>query len=146
MFEREHHRKILVILNHLNADFLLSCGVYFGGGTLVSLKHGEHRLSQDIDLMCSFDDRYSSLRREISDHGYPAIFHKFDNITLPREIQADRYGIRFPVVVDGTPIKLEIVPEGLIEFGSPDFPTWGKGSVAATKCHTASESFSGQGV
>lgn len=88
------------------------------------LWRGEYRLSQDIDFMCSFDEKYSRLRREVSDRGYDAIFKGFDCITLPREIQTDRYGIRFPVVVDGTPIKFEIVPEGLIEFGSPDYPSW----------------------
>lgn len=135
MFEREHHKKILTVLNNLNADFLADCGAYFGGGTLVSLKHGEHRLSEDIDFMCSFDERYSRMRREIGDRGYDAIFNKFDGIALPREIQADRYGIRFPVVVAGSPIKFEIVPEGLIKFGSPDYPSW-----AAVACLNETDS------
>lgn len=61
MFEREHHRKILTVLNSLNANFLADCGAYFGGGTLISLRHGEYRLSEDIDFMCSFDEKYAKL-------------------------------------------------------------------------------------
>lgn len=52
MFERDFHRKILTVLSHLDAPFLAGCRAYFGGGTLVSLRHREYRLSQDIDFMC----------------------------------------------------------------------------------------------
>lgn len=45
MFEREFHQKNLAVLNCLNADFLANCCAYFGGGTAVSLRHSEHRLS-----------------------------------------------------------------------------------------------------
>jgi len=124
MFEREHHRKILTILHSLNQDLLANCGAYFGGGTLVSLRHGEHRLSEDIDFMCSFDEKYTDLREEVRNQGFDAIFSSFDEIVLPREIKVDRYGIRFPIVVAQTSIKFEIVPEGLIKFGSPDYPSW----------------------
>lgn len=124
MFSREQHQKILIVLNHLNAEFLSQSGAYFGGGTLVSLRHGEHRLSQDIDFMCCFDEKYTILRRELRRAGYSAIFKNLDTITLPREIQADQYGVRFPVVVEGTTIKFEIIAEGLIKFGLPDYPTW----------------------
>ena len=50
MFKREIHQKILTVLSHLNVEFLQECRAYFGGGTLVSMEHGEYRLSQDIDL------------------------------------------------------------------------------------------------
>lgn len=124
MFERDFHQKILTILSHVNAQFLASCRTYFGGGTLVSLRHGEYRLSQDIDFMCPIGLGYRQLRQGIIDEGYKAIFSRFDQILLPREIQANQYGIRFPVVVDETQIKFEIVVEGYIQFGSPEYPSW----------------------
>ncbi len=124
MFEREFHKKILTVLNHLNAEFLAECHAYFGGGTLVSLRHGEYRLSQDIDFMCPIGSGYRQLRQGIIDRGYEAIFARFDDILLPREMQANQYGVRFPVIVDETQIKFEIVVEGYIQFGSPEYPSW----------------------
>lgn len=124
MFNREFHQKILTVLSHLNAEFLADCHTYFGGGTLVSLRHGEHRLSKDIDFMCPIGQGYRLLRQGILDRGYDAIFTSFGDIVLPREIQANQYGIRFPVILDQTPIKFEIVVEGYIQFGSPDYPSW----------------------
>ncbi len=124
MFKRDFHQKIYTVLSHVNAQFLASCRTYFGGGTLVSLRHGEYRLSQDIDFMCPVGLGYRQLRQRIIDEGYKAIFRRFDQILLPREIQANQYGIRFPVVVDETQIKFEIVVEGYIQFGSPEYPSW----------------------
>lgn len=124
MFERDFHQKIYTVLSHLDAPFLANCRAYFGGGTLVSLRHGEYRLSQDIDFMCPIGLGYRHLRQGIIDEGYKAIFRRFDQILLPREIQANQYGIRFPVIVDKTQIKFEIVVEGYIQFGSPDYPSW----------------------
>ena len=67
---------------------------------------------------------YHQLRQGIIDEGYKAIFTRFDQILLPREIQANQYGIRFPVVVDETQIKFEIVVGGNIQFGSPEYLSW----------------------
>jgi len=124
MFKRDFHRKIHTVLSHIDAQFLASCRAYFGGGTLVSLRHGEYRLSQDIDFMCPIGLGYRQLRQAIIARGYSAIFSSFDRISLPREIQANQYGIRFPVIIDGSQIKLEIVVEGYIQFGSPEYPSW----------------------
>lgn len=124
MFNREFHQKILTVLNHLDSAFLVDCHAYFGGGTLVSLRHGEHRLSKDIDFMCPIGQGYRLLRQGVLDKGYDAIFSSFGDIVLPREIQANQYGIRFPVILEETPIKFEIVVEGYIQFGSPDYPSW----------------------
>ena len=136
MFKREIHQKILIVLSHLNVEFLEECRAYFGGGTLVSMEHGEYRLSQDIDFMCPMDDGYRLLRRKVADRGYDAIFANYDSlpyaeqdslasrITLPNDIQSNQYGIRFPVIVGGTTIKFEMVCEGRIEFGEPKYPNW----------------------
>ncbi|MGL5063582.1 MAG: nucleotidyl transferase AbiEii/AbiGii toxin family protein [Microcoleus sp.] len=124
MFKREIHQKILTVLSHLNVEFLEECRAYFGGGTLVSMEHGEYRLSQDIDFMCPMDGGYRLLRRKVAEAGYDAIFASRANIVLPNDIQANQYGIRFPVIVGGTTIKFEMVCEGRIELGKPNYPNW----------------------
>ncbi|NQE34767.1 nucleotidyl transferase AbiEii/AbiGii toxin family protein [Microcoleus asticus] len=132
MFKREIHQKILTVLSHLKVEFLQECRAYFGGGTLVSMEHGESRLSQDIDFMCPMDDGYRLLRRKVAEGGYDAIFASRDflgdsfasRIVLPNDIQANQYGIRFPVIVGGTTIKFEMVCEGRIELGEPNYPNW----------------------
>lgn len=49
MFERPHHRRIASVLESLDADFLATSRCYFGGGTAITLRHGEFRESVDID-------------------------------------------------------------------------------------------------
>ncbi len=132
MFKREIHQKILTILSQLNVEFLEECHAYFGGGTLVSMEHGEYRLSQDIDFMCPMDGGYNLLRRKVAQEGYDVIFASRDSlpdsassrIILPNDIQSNQYGIRFPVIVGGTTIKFEMVCEGRIQFGEPSYPNW----------------------
>jgi Nucleotidyl transferase AbiEii toxin, Type IV TA system len=124
MFEREFHQKVLNVLNQLKASFLLECGAYFGGGTLISLNHGEYRLSKDIDFICSTGTGYRLLRQKIAENQYNAIFNSQNNLKLPREIKADLYGIRFVIIVEETPIKFEIIMEGRIELSEPDYPSW----------------------
>ncbi|MCU0541374.1 MAG: nucleotidyl transferase AbiEii/AbiGii toxin family protein [Oscillatoriaceae cyanobacterium Prado104] len=124
MFKREIHQKILTVLGHLNVEFLEECRAYFGCGTLVSMDNGEYPLSQDIDFICPMDSGYRHLRRQVAEKGYDTIFSSRDNLVLPNEIQANQYGIRFPVIVGGTAIKFEIVCEGRIEFGEPSYPNW----------------------
>ena len=76
MFNREFHQKILTVLNNLNAYFLADCHAYFGGGTLVSLRHGDHRLSKDIDFMCPIGQGYRQLRQGIFDRGTDSLAEK----------------------------------------------------------------------
>lgn len=124
MFKRELHQIILNVLNQLNANFLLESGAYFGGGTLVSLKHGEYRLSKDIDFLCSSGTGYRWLRQNIAENQYNALFNTQNNLKFPREIKADQYGVRFAIMVDETLLKFEIIREGRIELGEPDYPNW----------------------
>ena len=51
--------------------------------------------------------------------GYDALFQSQEGIQLPREIKADQYGVRFPVVVDDTVIKFEIIAEARIDLDAP---------------------------
>ena len=43
---------------------------------------------------------------------------------FPREIRADQYGIRFPAVYEQTPIKVELIREGRVEFDPGTVPDW----------------------
>jgi hypothetical protein len=122
--ERVLHQHILAILGCLNRYFLRNCGAYFGGGTLLALRYGEYRLSQDIDFLCSDSNGYRKLRSAILTDNYSALFQRQDNLEFPREIQANQYGIRFPVVIDGQIIRMEIVSEGRIELGEPVQLDW----------------------
>jgi hypothetical protein len=123
-FHLKQHQLVLQILSRLNVDFFKDCGAYFGGGTFLSLKYDEYRLSKDIDFLCSSIQGYRAIRQQIFDQGYDAIFTNQDNIQLPREIQANQYGVRFPVVVEGVSIKFEIVMEGRITLDAPEEFDW----------------------
>jgi Nucleotidyl transferase AbiEii toxin, Type IV TA system len=124
MFVQDYHQLILTVLRHLNAEFFQRCQAYFGGGTLISLKYGEYRLSKDIDFICPMGDSYRLLRRSIFDHGYDALLTDREDIHLPADLQTSQYAVRFAVVVADTAIKVEIVAEDRIILGEPDYPTW----------------------
>jgi hypothetical protein len=124
MFTLEFHQKILKVLRTLDAEFFNANQIYFGGGTLISLKHGEYRLSKDIDFLCPVGESFRRLRQAVSEQGFQALFATQEGITLPRDLQANRYGVRFAVTVDQVPIKFEIVAEERIALGVPDYPSW----------------------
>jgi Nucleotidyl transferase AbiEii toxin, Type IV TA system len=120
------HNQILRVLQSLDRDFLQSCETYFGGGTMLVMEYGEYRLSRDIDFLCPYGSAFSQLRNAVYDRGYDALFihHRDSGISFPREIRADRDGIRFPVQIDDLLIKFEIVAEGRIQFNPPIQPSW----------------------
>lgn len=124
MVTQDFHQKIITILHQLNSNFLQDCQAYFGGGTFICLNYGEYRLSKDIDFLCSTGSGYRLLRQALGQKNYQALFITQNNITFPQEIQANQYGIRFPLLIEGTMIKFEIIREGRIELEEPDFPDW----------------------
>jgi hypothetical protein len=126
MFKYLLHNQILRILQAIDHDFLLSCETYFGGGTMLVLAYGEYRLSRDIDFLCPYGEPFSRLRRSVYDRGYEAIFRadRDAGIQFPREIRTDRDAVRFPIQIDDTLIKFEIVAEGRICFNPPSQPSW----------------------
>ena len=124
MFELEHHRHILRILNALDATFFHRIQAYFGGGTLLALLHGEYRWSKDIDFICPVGEGYRLLRSEIAEHGYNALFTDATTLTLPRAFKADQYGVRFAVQIEDTLIKFEIIAEGRIKLDAPVHYDW----------------------
>jgi Nucleotidyl transferase AbiEii toxin, Type IV TA system len=123
LMKHQWHESILFILQSLDREFLQEAGIYFGGGTLISLMCNEHRLSQDIDFLTT-SNGYRQLRRSIADNGYDALFKSTDGIQFPRSIQADGYGIRFPIEIENNTIKFEVIAEGRIELAAPNYPDW----------------------
>jgi hypothetical protein len=127
MFKREHHQRIQLLLAVLRTDVLINAQIMFAGGTRIVLDLQEYRESADVDFLCNAPG-YGALRSKVMDDGYAALFHSErladSKITFPRDIRIDRYGIRFPVLVAETPIKVEFVLEGRITLGSAHFPAW----------------------
>ena len=125
MFDHNHHKTILDILTALDVDLLVRCNAYFGGGTLLAMLYGEYRWSQDIDLMCPVQSGgYKILRESIYENSYKALFPGDKPFELRREIQADLYGVRFPIHYQGHNIKFEIVADERIQFDPPVFYDW----------------------
>ena len=50
-FRHSIHNQVLQILQALDPEFLTSCQVLFGGGTMLALAYGEYRLSRDLDFL-----------------------------------------------------------------------------------------------
>jgi hypothetical protein len=117
LFERPHHQRIARVLDALDADLLLKNRCLFGGGTAITLAHGEYRESVGIGFICSSVDGYRELRSRVHKDGIAALFKS----PLPelREPRIDQYGIRCALAVDDLPVKLEIVFEGRLELADP---------------------------
>ena len=125
MFDHNHHKTILDILNALDVELLTRCNVYFGDGTLLAMLYGEYRWSQDIDFMCPVQaGGYRILRESIFDNGYKSLFPGNTLFQFRRDIQTDLYGVRFPINYLGHSIKLEIVADERIQFDAPVFYDW----------------------
>jgi Nucleotidyl transferase AbiEii toxin, Type IV TA system len=123
-FKIEHHNRILKILDSLDFEILRKGFAYFGGGTLLSLDFEEYRWSRDVDFLSSVvSDGYRYLRTVVFDGGCKALFRDLSNIQIERET-TDQYGIRMLVLVDGIPIKTEIIAEVRFEMTEPRYPSW----------------------
>jgi hypothetical protein len=122
-FQIDHHQLIHRILEDLNCEFLSECRAYFGGGTLISLDLGEYRTSNDIDFICPLGSDYRKLRNAISDLN-PRILLKDSSVLEIERFTADQYGIRMAIIIDGVPIKTEIIAEARFELDAPRQPSW----------------------
>ena len=125
-FRHSIHNQVLQILQALDKEFLTSCQVLFGGGTMLALAYGEYRLSRDLDFLCPYGLPFSQLRRAIYDRGYEALFPLSQRgiLKFPGEIKTDRDGIRFGIQVETTILKFEIVAEGRVVFTDSVQPDW----------------------
>ena len=120
MFEREHHRRVAAVLEALDADLLTANACLFGGGTAMSLRHGEYRESVDIDFIVSDRDGYRTLRQRLAGpDGVRAIARPGAALDAIRETRADQYGVRTLLRVDGVAIKFEVVLEARIALEPP---------------------------
>lgn len=117
MFERPHHQRIAQVLGALDADLLVKTRCLFGGGTAIALSCGEFRESVDIDFICASIDGYRELRNAITANDLGRLAAR--PLPMARAPRADQYGVRCAVLVDGTPVKFEIVFEGRIDMSPP---------------------------
>lgn len=121
MFERQHHRTIAALLEHLDGDLLADCHCLFGGGTAMALRHGEYRESVDVDFLVADQDGFRRLRSLVTASvGLSALVREgMPALAAARDIRADQYGIRTAVVLADAEIKFEIVREGRIALSDP---------------------------
>jgi Nucleotidyl transferase AbiEii toxin, Type IV TA system len=117
LFERPHHQRIAKLLASLDAALLATHKCLFGGGTVISLLHGEYRESRDVDFLVSDLDAYRELRGIVTKDGIAGLF--IQPVKQLRHARMDQYGIRTLVEIDQVPIKFEIVLEARIELDSP---------------------------
>ncbi len=111
-FVRLHHRRIAQVLTALNASLLSREHCYFGGGTAISLAHGEYRESVDIDFLVSDLPSYRRLRGLVTGAmGIQSLAAPGATLTPLRQVRADQYGLRTALEVGGAPIKFEIILE-----------------------------------
>ncbi len=111
-FDRPRHQLVWQVLESLNESLLSSVQCYFGGGTRIVLELGEFRESVDVDFLCSDRVGYRELRSMVTQNTFGDVFS--DPYELMRDIRSDRYGIRTFLLVDGQPLKFEIISEGRI--------------------------------
>jgi len=124
MFRFDHHNVIATILEELDRVIFEESNAYFGGGTVLALEFDEYRWSKDIDFLCSIQSGgYRNLRSFVFDRGCQGLFRRLEHITLGRQV-TDQYGIRMAVLVEGQPIKFEIIAEARFTLDPPRYPTW----------------------
>lgn len=121
MFERPHHQRIARLLQVLDGPQLRARACLFGGGTAIALCCGEYRESVDIDLLVSDLGAYRQLRQDLTGAAGLGAITRAAATPLQQagELRADQYGIRTRIVVDGQPIKFEIVFEARIALQAP---------------------------
>lgn len=135
---RERHKKILRILESLDSNLFVSSSCFFGGGTAISFLLNEYRESVDVDFLCSDKAGYAKIRSLVNQSSISNIFsRKDDSITLPSDVRLEREAIRARIIVDGEPIKFEIIRAYNAELSGDIFdlpvPVLSKESLFAEK-------------
>jgi hypothetical protein len=98
----------------LDADLLVRCQCWFGGGTAIVLALEEYRLSKDIDFLCADVDGYRGIRSRIVAGGTRALFA--EPVGTVRDFRTDQYGVRGIVAVGDVALRFEIVREARIDL------------------------------
>lgn len=120
LFEREHHRRIALVLQALDPAVLAAHHCLFGGGTAIALRYGEFRESVDIDFLVADAEGYRALRQLLGGlAGLAPLARPGLSLELAREVRTDQYGIRTVVKTEGVGIKFEIVREARIALEAP---------------------------
>jgi Nucleotidyl transferase AbiEii toxin, Type IV TA system len=121
MFERDHHRRVAVVLSALDGPRLVAHRCLFGGGTAIALRYGEFRESVDIDFCVSDADGYREVRAELTGpHGLAPLW-RITHAPLPNtNVRADAYGVRTRIDVGGVAVRFEIIREARIELDPPE--------------------------
>jgi hypothetical protein len=115
-YRRARHRKVVRVLDALDAAGLARAHCYFGGGTRLTLELGEYRESEDLDFLCSDLAGYRDLRATVENRSLGVVLAKLPaGVSLLRDLRADQYGIRTVFGVDGEPVKFEIILEARIQ-------------------------------
>jgi Nucleotidyl transferase AbiEii toxin, Type IV TA system len=136
-FQIGHHQRIHRVLENLNHEFLSGCHAYFGGGTLLALDLGEYRTSNDIDFICAVGADYRQLRNTIGNRS-PQMFLQPDSGLEIDRFTTDQYGIRMSIIIDGIPIKTEIIAEARFTLDEPRKPSWSPVEcLSITDCFTS---------
>jgi len=126
MFRREAHRRALAVLAALDGELLERTATVFAGGTRLVLEFDEYRVSEDLDFLCADAAGYAEVRNLARSGGPTALFaaDRRGPLEFPREARTDQYGVRFPVTVEGRPIKFEVVCEGRVSLAPGVRPVW----------------------
>ncbi len=134
MFRRDIYRTMAFVLEAFDADVLSRHSFRFGGGTCLALGHGEYRVSRDLDFLCSDPNGYADLRFAVRERGFDALFQdgRRTMLSFPREIRADQYGLRFPVVVNGMSIRVEMIREARITLSPAETAPWTQLPILST--------------
>lgn len=113
MFRREHHNRVLQLLQSFDGQALADAHCYFGGGTAIVLKLDEYRESVDLDFLCSDVEGYRRLRSAVD---LPLSLGALMRapVEYARDVRAERDKILTRVRIDGISMKVEFVLEGRI--------------------------------
>lgn len=114
---------MLALLDALDPELFESCACWFAGGTAISIRCGEPRISCDVGFLCADAEGYRRLRGHLFGRDATALFRR--PIEAMRELRVDRYGVRTALRIDGQILKLEIVSEGRIPLepeSDPELP------------------------
>lgn len=115
-FKRDHHNRILTVLQALDGALLENAKCYFGGGTAISLALDEYRESVDIDLICASPAGMRLLKDAVWQGGVPGLFREGAAIAAMRDLRSDHYGMRTALNVDGCTVKFEIIWEPRVDL------------------------------
>ena len=111
-FKHDHHNKIADILRSLDSDFFWANRSYFGGGTRLSLEHGEYRVSYDIDFLVD-GNSYGDFRRAVGGEHIDPLF--LQPATPDAYVHLNRDKMLFSI----NEVKFEVVHENRISLNEP---------------------------